>query len=73
MKAITVRLPDDVWRACIHRLVDEEMTWQGLIEPICERYAAGEDVSAIPVPPSPAPEAPTPPEKDKKPRPKTRR
>lgn len=51
MKAITVRLPDEVWKRCVHRLVDEELTWQGLIEPLMARYAAGDNIAAYPAEP----------------------
>ena len=66
MKAITVRLPDEVWKRCVHRLVDEELTWQGLIEPLMSRYAEGDTIAAQPA------EAPASPADDKKPRPKAR-
>lgn len=47
MKAITVRLPLDVWKACVHRFVDEGSGWQEKLEPILTRYANGEDVFAL--------------------------
>lgn len=58
MKAITVRLPDDIWKSCVHRLVDEESTWQRFLESLLEKYGEGEEI-VIPA-------------KTEKPRPKAR-
>jgi hypothetical protein len=46
MKAITVRVPDDVWHACHKRLADDIESWQNLLLPVVESYARGEKIEA---------------------------
>lgn len=44
MKRIAVRLEDDVWAACLHRMIDEDTTWQALVGDFLEAYGAGKEI-----------------------------
>lgn len=45
VKQVPVRIPVELWRKCMHRMVDEERgSFQALIIECLEAYAAGEPV-----------------------------
>ena len=50
MKAITIRLTDETWKACVHRLVDDEQTFQHMLEPLLDEYAQGKHLGVVDVP-----------------------
>lgn len=50
MKALTVRLPDEVWKGCLHRLVDDMCTWQDFLLPILTAYSEGAEIRIQPPP-----------------------
>lgn len=50
VKKLSLRIPPELWGPISHRLVDELESWQSLLIPVLERYAAGEDIHARPGP-----------------------
>jgi hypothetical protein len=41
LKQISVRIPQDIWVKCVHRLVDENIGFQQLLLGVAEQYAEG--------------------------------
>lgn len=53
VKKLSLRIPPHLWGPISHRLVDEMISWQSLLIPVLERYAAGEDIHAPAAPAGP--------------------
>jgi len=46
MKQLSIRIPVSLFKACLHRMVDDEIGWQELITGMLEKYAAGNPANA---------------------------
>jgi len=52
-KAVTIRVPRELWNKCAHKMLDAEESWQSVLIGALERYSKESD-SSKPNDPAPA-------------------